>query len=282
MGEIPGDLVGQPAWALVSRVLPTLSQEEAIELAGFGTLWLDDRLAPDPMAKLGTGAFRLNMPRYKPVVYYEIDPGRLVVSDGDIIVYDKESGPSTVPAPYDAKNNLVSAMERRYCLDLRAPHRLDAATSGLVILAVNRLAASRMGKAFQGGKVRKRYLALSRGPKPAFSETMVRAAISKRDGRYWAKEDGPGYPSQTRVTFLRSFGDDKVLFMAEPLTGRTHQIRLHLAFLGYPIAGDRLYGGEAAPRLMLRASGLSFRHPGTGEPLTLGGPWPEEGPSHRD
>ncbi|MDR1110517.1 MAG: RluA family pseudouridine synthase [Deltaproteobacteria bacterium] len=273
LGDVPAGLVGQPAWVLAQSLLPSLGEREALDLVAFGTLWLDNHVLDDPKAALPGGTFRLNLPWYGPHVFYEVDPARLVFRDGDILVYDKESGPATVPVPHDSRNNLHAALERHTRLTLRAPHRLDAPTSGLVIMAANRLAASRIGVAFKKGQVRKRYLALSSGPLPGFSVTTVDAPISKQNGRLMAIQDGPGRPSRTRVSFLRAFGD-RLLFLAEPETGRTHQIRLHLALLGYPIAGDRLYGGESADRLMLKASGLCFRHPGTGQTLTLGGPWP--------
>jgi 23S rRNA-/tRNA-specific pseudouridylate synthase len=140
-------------------------------------------------------------------------------------------------------------------------------------MSANQLAASRLGRAFAKRQVKKRYLALSQGARPGFSVTEVDAPIPKENGRFMAVPDGPGRPSRTRISFLEAFGD-AMLFLAEPETGRTHQIRLHMALLGYPILGDRLYGGAEAPRLMLKASGLSFAHPGTGQTVTLGGPWP--------
>jgi 23S rRNA-/tRNA-specific pseudouridylate synthase len=273
LGEISASLLGQPAWSLVIKLFPAMDPKEAMALVEFGSLWFDDRVVFDPMADISAKNFRLNLPAYGPRVYYEIDPARLALRDGDLLVYDKEAGPPTVPAPHDSKNNLLAALERYTGLTLRAPHRLDAATSGLTIVAANRLAASRLGQAFSTGKIKKRYLALTRGPKPAFEKTLVEAVISKEAGRYKASAGGPGYPSRTALTVLGEYGD-KVLFLAEPLTGRTHQIRLHMAYLGYPIEGDRLYGGGEAPRLMLRASGLAFGHPGTGKAVTLGGPWP--------
>jgi 23S rRNA-/tRNA-specific pseudouridylate synthase len=149
LGQIPTDLLGEPAWVLVSRLLPTLDQSQASELVEFGALWLDNHVFPEPLGKLNGLNFRLNLPAYKPQVYYEIDPKRLIVNDGDILIYDKESGPPTLPVPHDCKNNLQAALERYTGLTLRAPHRLDAATSGLVIFAANRLAAGRLGQAFQ-------------------------------------------------------------------------------------------------------------------------------------
>jgi RluA family pseudouridine synthase len=226
------------------------------------------------MAKVKGSEFRINLPSYKPRIYYEIEPQRLIFADNDLLVYDKESGPPTVPVPHDQKNNLLAALERHTGLTLRAPHRLDAASSGLVIMAANRLAASRLSRGFMEKKIEKRYLALSVGPKPGFEKKEVDAVIYKTGSVYKAAESGPGYPSQTVVTFLGEYGD-KLLFLCEPLTGRTHQIRLHLAYLGYPIVGDKLYGGADAPRLALKASGLSFKHPGTGQSMTFGGPWPD-------
>jgi 23S rRNA-/tRNA-specific pseudouridylate synthase len=273
-GDVPEAFLGEPAWTLVERLFPDLGQDGAMGLIDFGALWFDDRLSPDPLATICAKRFRLNLPAYGPRIYYQADPERLIVSGPDVLVYDKEAGPPTVPVPHDRMNNVIAALERLTGHTLRAPHRLDAPTSGLVIAAASREAASRLGQAFQRGDVKKRYLALAGGPRPPFDHTVADAVISKVDGRYRADVSGPGYPSLTRLSVLGEYGD-KVLFLAEPLTGRTHQIRLHMAHLGYPIVGDPLYGGEPAPRLMLRASGLSFGHPVTGKTITLGGPWPD-------
>jgi RluA family pseudouridine synthase len=231
-------------------------------------MWLNNHVQKDPEAVLGEGSFRLNLPAYEPKIYYEADPARIVFQDEHIIIYDKESGPPTVPAPHDAHNNIQAALERYLGTELRTPHRLDAPTSGLVVMALSRQAAGRLGQEFQSGGVKKKYVALSRGSVPSWTKFTVEAAVNKKDGRYSASFDGPGAPSSTVLTSLGSRGE-RALFMAEPLTGRTHQIRLHLALMGHPIVGDKLYGGETAERLMLRASGLSFRHPETRELLSF-------------
>jgi RluA family pseudouridine synthase len=273
LGEIPSALLGAPAWKLV-KVLINLNEADSKELVAFGSLWLNNSLTLEPELPLINGHFRLNLPAYGPKLFYEINPERVVYEDKDIIVYNKEAFRPSQGVPHDAQNNVLAAMERRTGLTLRLPHRLDAATSGLLLLAVTREAASRLGRSFQTGKVFKRYLAVSQGPLPDWKEKTLETIITKESGRYQAKNTGAGLRSVTKFTVL-DISQGMVLFLAQPLTGRTHQIRLHLAFMNYPILGDTLYGGEKAQRLMLRASGLSFRHPGTGIQMTLGGPWPE-------
>ncbi|MDR3203482.1 MAG: RluA family pseudouridine synthase [Deltaproteobacteria bacterium] len=271
LGLVPSQFLGQKPWRLISK-LTSLSEIEANELITFGSFWLNDRLCLDCNLKLPEGNFRLNLPNYRPTIFYQINPKRLIYRDEDLLIYFKESGPPSQGVPSDAHNNVLAAMERYTSLTLRLPHRLDAATSGLLILAVNRLSSSRLGKAFESGKVKKRYLALASGSKPNWTTKKVKAKITKISGSYVAKDSGPGYEAETDFTVLES-GEGEVLFLAQPLTGRTHQIRLHLAYLGYPIIGDHLYGGLSAPRLMLRASGLKFTHPTLGRPLIFGGPW---------
>jgi RluA family pseudouridine synthase len=272
VGDIPESLSGQPSWKL-AQLLTGLNDERSKELVAFGSLWLNDSVNLDPLAAIGKGCFRLSLPVYGTGVFYEINRERIVYRDDDVIVYDKEADRPSQAVPYDAHNNVLAAMERYTGLTLRLAHRLDAGTSGLLLLAVNRLASSRLGIAFQSGKVSKRYLALSLGPKPDWTEKTVEAVIAKENGRYLARESGPGLKSITKFTVIDE-RDGVVLFLAQPLTGRTHQIRLHLAFIGRPIVGDQRYGGKKDVRIMLRACGLSFSHPGTGEKMIFGGPWP--------
>jgi 23S rRNA pseudouridine1911/1915/1917 synthase len=262
---------------LVAR-LTRQSPAEAEALVAFGCLWLDDRPSLDPAKSLAAyRQFRFNPPAYGPVRFYEADPGRIVHEDRDILVYHKEAGRPSQAVPYDAHNNVLAALGRLLARRggpsrLWLPHRLDADTSGLLLLAKTQAAAGALGRAFQAGLVAKTYLALGLGARPERESFQIEAAIAKEGARYVARAAGPGRAARTNFTVLEegpfeAGGPEmrEVLFRAEPLTGRTHQIRLHLAWAGWPIRGDRFYGRapeeEAAPRLMLAAVGLSLAHP---------------------
>jgi 23S rRNA-/tRNA-specific pseudouridylate synthase len=253
---------------------------EAEALVSFGCLWLDDRPFMDPAGSLaGHHHFRFNPPAYGPVRFYEADPGRIVHEDDDLLIYHKEAGRPSQGVPYDAHNNVLAALGRLLAgrggpAGLWLPHRLDAETSGLLPLAKNQAAAGVVGRAFQAGPVAKGYLALGLGARPERDFFQVEAAIAKEGARYVARASGPGRPARINFTVLdqRPFeagGPEmrEVLFRAEPLTGRTHQIRLHLARAGWPVRGDRFYGRaeveevNPAPRLMLAAVSLSLPHP---------------------
>jgi RluA family pseudouridine synthase len=269
-------MAGMPLRDLCARATG-LPPEEAEELVRFGGIWLDSRQKLDPELPLpARGEFRVNFPAYGIWRFYEADPGRIVYEDGSVLVYDKESGRPSQGVPHDVHNNALSALVRLTGLELRLPHRLDAGTSGLLIMAKTREAAGELGKAFQKGRVSKRYVALSEGEGPAWDEQEVRAAVAKNAGKLVCRANGPGLAAHTTLRVLARRGA-KTLFLAVPHTGRTHQIRLHLSFEGHPIAGDRFYGGVPRPRLMLRASGISFPHPLTGRPVVLGEPWEDDG-----
>ena len=270
------------AGELVAR-LTRREPAEAEALVAFGCLWLDDRPCLDPARPLaGHGHFRFNPPAYGPVRFYEADPGRIVHEDDDLLIYHKEAGRPSQGVPYDAHNNVLAALGRLLAgragrtrpAKLWLSHRLDAETSGLLLLAKNQAAAGAVGRAFQTGQVAKVYLAWGLGAKPERDFFQVEAAIAKEGARYVTRASGPGRPARTDFTVLdqRVFeagGPEmrEVLFRAEPLTGRTHQIRLHLARAGWPIRGDRFYGraeveeARPAPRLMLAAVSLGLPHP---------------------
>jgi RluA family pseudouridine synthase len=268
-------MAGLPLKALCAKVLG-LGEEEAADLVRFGCMWLFSKPSLDPELPLpASGAFRLNLPAYGPSRFHEADPARIVYEDSHLLVYDKESGRFSQAVPHDAYNNALSALWRLTGVELRLPHRLDAGTSGLLIAAKTREAAGALGKAFQQGRVAKRYVALSEGDAPGWDEREADAAIAKNAGKLVARAKGPGLESRTTLKVIARRGA-KTLFLAVPHTGRTHQIRLHLSFEGHPVKGDRFYGGVEAPRLMLRASGLAFPHPATGRAVVLGEPWSAE------
>lgn len=288
-GPVPLHLKAQNVTALTA-LLTHLPEEAAARLVEFGSVWLDDRPCLDPARPLaGHSAFRINPPAYGPVYFYEADPARIVYEDAELIAYNKESGRPSQGVPHDAHNNILAALTRMLAVRgersrLWLLHRLDADTSGILLFAKNKEAAGTLGRAFQKGEVEKEYLALGLGrgtPKQSFS---VKNFIAKEGRRYVNRKAAPGLAAHTDFDSLKRFdtpipasGGDfrEALFRARPRTGRTHQIRLHLAHNGWPIRGDRFYGRpevetlNPAPRLMLASARLTFTHPKSGRTVDI-------------
>ena len=159
---------------------------------------------------------------------------------------------------------------------VHAVHRLDRATSGVLLFAFDPETARRMQERFETGGVEKRYLALVRGIPP--EEGVIDHPIPR-------DEDGPRVPAVTEFRRLAVF-ERYSLVEARPLTGRRHQIRRHFKHLSHPLIGDVRYGkGEhnrlfrerfGLHRLALHALELAFDHPGTGEHLRITAPLPED------
>ena len=165
-------------------------------------------------------------------------------------------------------------------------HRLDANTTGLVLVARTRFYAGRLQAQFAQGKVEKTYLVRVTGAVPA-DEFAGDAPISARSGNQCSRkvDHANGLPARTGFRVLRRLADGTTLLAARPLTGRTHQIRVHLWHLGLPVCGDPLYlpGGQLGrtqtlavgdPPLCLQASRASFLHPLTLEPVEFNAPLP--------
>jgi tRNA pseudouridine65 synthase len=159
-------------------------------------------------------------------------------------------------------------------------HRLDRGTSGLVLFALDRESAARLGAAFEAGAVHKRYLALVRGTAP--DHAVIDHPLARREG-------GPRVPAQTTIRRLARAGTEprgSSLVEACPATGRPHQVRRHLKHLDHPVLGDANWGkGElnrafceryGLARLALHAAGLTFDHPFTAARLDLRAPVPPD------
>lgn len=207
---------------------------------------------------------------------------RVLFSDGDVVVVDKPPGIPSVPArgawdPPDVAAVLAAAMptgEPR----LEAVHRLDRDTSGVLVLARHRAARVALGRAFEGGAVTKAYVAIVHGGPPS-AEGEVRLPIAADPRRPPRQMVDPtlGKPATTRWTTIAAAwpGPDSSVLAIEPRTGRSHQIRVHLAWLGCPVLGDPLYGRPGkrpAGRLWLHAAAITFPHPADGRPVAIRAP----------
>jgi tRNA pseudouridine32 synthase/23S rRNA pseudouridine746 synthase len=180
----------------------------------------------------------------------------------------------------DKRDSLLVRAQAVYP-DARIVHRLDLPTSGVIVFARETLAHASLSEAFREREVDKRYEALVHG-RPAHDEGEIDLPL----GVDWPNRPrqmvchATGKPS---LTHYRVVGEAQVdgagaltRIALAPVTGRTHQLRVHLASLGCPIAGDPFYGvaGDTAPRMMLHAHRLDFPHPLTGERLSFRSPVP--------
>ncbi len=210
---------------------------------------------------------------------------RIAYEDADIVVPDKPPFMPTHPSHGHYGDTVANALAFRY-RDMgtqyvfRPINRLDRNTSGLLIIARNRIAAGRLSKSMLEHKIRKKYLAVldgRLGEKEGVIETyMRRTAESIIVREVCGAEEGADY-ALTKYRVLLE-GEKNTVVLAEPVTGRTHQLRVHFASLGCPIVGDDLYGSpsEHIARHALHASYLSFVHPSTGETVELSSPIHED------
>lgn len=191
-----------------------------------------------------------------------LPPESLLYQDGDLIAVNKPAGVNTQRTPYQLKGTLefwVSEYFRQQGSSepARVIHRLDRGTSGVMLFPRHRQAAAWLSKRFHDGAVEKSYLALVSG-RPLQDAWSVDAAIGKvASARYGIMAEGRSALTEFR---LLAAGDAHALVEARPLTGRTHQIRVHLEASGLPIVGDATYGGEPAVRMMLHCAQLSFKN----------------------
>jgi tRNA pseudouridine32 synthase/23S rRNA pseudouridine746 synthase len=203
----------------------------------------------------------------------------LVHADAHLLVIDKPAGLLSVPGRGADKQDCLSARVQHLYPDALVVHRLDMATSGLVLMARGAAMQRRLSAAFAQRQVAKRYVAVVAGRLDApLSESGGWALIDLPLAADWPNrprrivDPEHGKPSQTRWRVLDyDAACDATRLELEPITGRSHQLRVHLQALGHPILGDTLYGAAdvqaRAPRLLLHATMLQLAHPATGQPL---------------
>ena len=213
-------------------------------------------------------------------------PIRFLYQDEELAVVDKPCGMVVHPANGNESGTLVNAL--LFALDdfsgvggVRRPgivHRLDKDTSGVMLVAKNDAAHLQLSEQLKNRTMEKHYLAVVEGtmkePRGVVDKPLGRSDKDRKKMAVVAN----GRPSVTEWTLLENLRGAALLDV-HILTGRTHQIRVHMQSLGHPVAGDPLYGlrhGVHVPRLMLHAHTLRFTHPKTGERLTFEAPLPTQ------
>ncbi|MFN8449316.1 MAG: RluA family pseudouridine synthase [Anaerolineae bacterium] len=213
-------------------------------------------------------------------------PLNIIYEDDDLAVIDKPAGLVVHPGAGNPDGTLVNAILARYpqIADMNyAPkrrgivHRLDKDTSGLIVVAKNAPTLHRLVGQFQKRTVEKIYVALlERTPKTATGRIDAPLARDPANRRKRAVLRS-GRPAVSEFTIVERFADGKALVRVRLLTGRTHQIRVHMAFIGCPVVGDALYGfrKQSLRGQFLHAARLCFDQPRTGERLCFESPLPE-------
>lgn len=211
-------------------------------------------------------------------------PFKLVYRDEFITISNKPAHMPTHPSHGHTDDTLANALaflaqKRGEPFVFRPLTRLDGDTSGLVLSANDRLSASRLFAAMGSGRIKKTYIAIVKG-RPSPSEGVIDAPIERADTGILmrtVREDGK--PSKTEYRVVDSAQDGSYsLVILRPLTGRTHQIRVHLSHIGCPILGDFLYGerSEHIDRHALHAARLELEHPEDGRLIIATAPLPDD------
>ena len=242
--------------------------------------------------KLKTGdRVKVEVPDPEPLeVKPEPIPLNIVHEDASLIVIDKPPGMVVHPAPGHSGGTLVNAL-LHHCKDLAGiggverpgiVHRLDKDTSGLIVAAKTDACMQSLTRQFKERDIHKVYLAFAKGTFESQTGVIdVPIGRHKTHRKKMSTRNPTGRDAQTRYEVIRQL-DGYAYLQLFPKTGRTHQLRVHLASIGHPILGDRLYGGTLGPglpkipRQALHAHRLELIHPVTGDLLQLESPLPSD------
>jgi 23S rRNA pseudouridine1911/1915/1917 synthase len=304
---VPEDQAGRRLLAFLASMLPAESKAALRRLVGSGDITVNG-------ARVSTGAAVRSgdvvtlpeglAPGPPPPARMELS---VIHEDEDLLCLDKPAGVPVLPARDGTGAELRDSLLAHVNRDAppggpyRRPHlvhRLDRDTSGVLLVAKTLQASRALSRQFQERRVKKGYLAVAEGVLPQ-SELTVEVAVGRRPGSVVAMraDPGGGKPARTELAVRERFGHFCLLDV-RPLTGRQHQIRVHLSAIGYPLAVDGLYGRRSelagaglnailarravAPRRTvlartpLHAASIAYAHPRTGEPAAHSAPLPDD------
>ena len=296
--------------------LPALSRSQIQRIVAEGGASVNGAVAKPSLKLFAGDAVSLVVPAVREArAQPENIPLDIVYEDGDLLVINKQKGLVVHPAPGALSGTLVNAL-LFHCADLSGiggeerpgiVHRLDKDTTGLMVVAKNDLAHRDLQAQIQTKTAERRYLAYVWG-RPAFNNALIDAPIGRHltDRKKMAvMEPGGVHAGRSAQTHVSVTEPNPAISLVECVlqTGRTHQIRVHMAYAGHPVVADPVYGGErkVSPDIMdtrarnrvseqvagmtgqaLHSYKLSFTHPRTGEPLSFTLPLPPEMATLRD
>jgi 23S rRNA pseudouridine1911/1915/1917 synthase len=259
----------------VCRKLAELSRTSIQKLISDGYITVNGQVAKAGL-KLNAGdRLKVVLPPPPPSpLTPEAMPLDIIYEDDDLLVVDKPAGLTVHPAPGHRAHTLVNAILSRIphlaaLSDSLRPgivHRLDRDTSGVMVVAKSSLAQTKLAEQFKARSVAKTYLVLVKG-KLTPENGIIKAPIGRdpRDRKRMAVV-AKGREARTEYRVIKYIGD-YTLLEVKPETGRTHQIRVHFAAIGYPVVGDKVYGVKSPflSRQFIHASRLGFKLPATGK-----------------
>lgn len=280
--EVPAEMHGWRVDRALARLIPEFSRSYLQQLMTDGAVQSDGAVLRKPSARMAAGN-RLQVElrptqQARAFVPQAMDLD-VVFEDADLLVINKPAGLVVHPAAGHWSGTLLNGLLAHHAAAASLPragivHRLDKDTSGLMLVGKSRQAVEALVRAIAARDVQRQYLALAHGRWGGAVEQGVDQPIG-RDTRNRLRmavvrsDAGAGKPAQTTVRLLES-SDQVSLVICKLHTGRTHQIRVHMAWLGHPLVGDTLYGGRALwgmARQALHAARLRLAHPTTGESL---------------
>ena len=242
----------------VARALPC-PPAEARALVQRGATYVDGRRAREGMAVAPGARVLVVLEEGGQAALADAPPPpplRVLHEDEELLVVDKPPGLTAQPTPGRAGDSLLDLASAYLGRPAGLVHRLDRETSGVTVFGKSPLATSRLAAEFREGRAVKQYLAATAPGLPA--EGTIRLPLSRdpsRPGRWRASAQANGLAAETR--WRRLFDAEVSGVALFPHTGRTHQLRAHLAALGHPIVGDALYEGPPGPRCLLHARRLT-------------------------
>lgn len=292
-GPIRQTITQQDAGATLGELLTRQLGEQASQrVLAHGGAWIGRERVQDAAHVLASGdELAISRPPDGTYAHVTINPAWVLFEDADLIALDKPPGTYVEATPWDLGGNIRVALGAYLAArdgvapTLHLAHRLDRDTSGVLLLSKSPEVNPALQRSFAQGQAHKSYLGRCAGRPEADVQEIETGHGRGARGRfrsYPLDEVGQLLPAgggtvkhmKTRITVLQREADS-TLVQAEPLTGRTHQIRLHMAEIGHPLLGDTRYDGpsmwrnQALHYHLLHAARLSLLHPRTGQPLTI-------------